>query len=117
MKTIDNFILGLDGQQKAIVSYLNQLLSQHHDLIGKIQWNIPTYYRKSLICYLNPIKNNGVELAFFRGASLSNDQQLLNRKGRKLVAGIDLFEVVDLPEKEINEIVQEAIILDQFPIR
>ena len=114
MKTVEDFIYGLDGQQKAIVSYLHHHLTQHHDLMAKINWNIPTFYRKSWICYLNPIKNEGIEMAFFKGHALSNEQGVLASKGRKLVAGVDLFSIdaIDLPA--INQIVQEAILLDDL---
>ena len=114
MKTIENFILGLDGQQKAIVSFFHQQLINMHDLNGKISYNIPVYYRKSWVCYLNPIKNNGIELAFTKGHRLSNDQQLLNKKDRKYVSGVDLYDINDIPEKAINEIIQEALIIDQL---
>ncbi|MEO9482302.1 MAG: DUF1801 domain-containing protein [Ekhidna sp.] len=114
MKTIEGFILGLDGQQKAIVSFFHNHLTQHHDLQGKISYNIPVYYRKSWVCYLNPLKNNGIELAFTKGHRLSNDQKLLNKKKRKYVAGIDLFDISSIPEQSINEIIQEALIVDQL---
>lgn len=114
MNGINQFILGLDGQQKAIVSCLHQRLTDYHGLIQHIKYEIPMYYRRSWVCYLNPIKNNGIELAFLNGYKLSNDQGILNRKNRKLVAGIDLYEVSKIPERQIDEIVQEAIILDDL---
>ena len=117
MKTVENYILGLDGQQKAIVSYMHQLLTEHHDLIPKIRFKIPMYYRKKWVCYLNPIKNNGIELAFMRGYQLSNDQGLLQKKDRQYVAGVDLFNIQDIPEQSINEIVQEALMLEELHVK
>ncbi|MEQ8906344.1 DUF1801 domain-containing protein [Ekhidna sp.] len=114
MSSIINFISGLDGQQKAIVSYLHQRLAEHHGLVQHIKYEIPMYYRKSWVCYLNPIKNEGIELAFLNGHKLSNDQGILDRKKRKMVAGIDLYHVSKIPERQIDEIVQEAIILDDL---
>ena len=114
MKTVEQFILGLDGQQKAIVSYFHRHLSSTHDLQSKINWNIPAYYRKSWICYLNPIKNEGIELAFFRGRELSNEQALLNSKDRKLVSGIDFYSIQQINIQLVDEIIQEAIILDDL---
>lgn len=114
MKTVENFILGLDGQQKVIVSFLHQHLTEHHDLTPKISFNIPMYYQRKWICYLNPIKNNGVELAFTKGHRLSNEQNLLKAKGRKKISGIELFHVGSIPIRSIDEIIQEAIIIDQL---
>ncbi len=114
MKTVENFILGLDGQQKAIVSYLHQHLTENHDLIPKISFNIPMYYKRKWVCYLNPIKNDGIELAFVKGHRLSNDQGLLKTKNRKRISGIDLYEIRSIPMRQIDEIVQEALIIDQL---
>ena len=114
MKTVEDFILGLDGQQKAIVSFLHQHLSAYHDLQSKINWNIPFYYRKSRICYLNPVIGQGIELAFTRGKNLSNAQGVLLDKGRKVVAGMDFFSTETFDLRIIDEIVQEAILLDEI---
>lgn len=110
--TVEDFMLGLDGQQKAIVSFLHHRLINDHNLIPKIRYNIPMYYRKSWVCYLNPIKNDGIELVFLKGNELSNSQGLLQNKGRKVVAGIDMYDVQIISERAIDEIVQEALILE-----
>ena len=87
------------------------------DLRGSISYGIPFYRRKSWVVYLNPIKKDGVEMAFTRGHRLSNEQGILDQKGRKLVAGIDLYAVSDLPMDAINEIVQEALVLDDLGLK
>jgi len=114
MNTIDDFILDLTGQQKAIIAFLHEHLTHHHDLVGKIRFKIPMYYRRSWVCYLNPIKKDGVELAYIHGHLLSNEQGLLQRKDRKMVAGIDLYDVSALPMTAIDQITQEAIILEDL---
>ncbi|MEQ9405319.1 MAG: DUF1801 domain-containing protein [Cyclobacteriaceae bacterium] len=81
---------------------------------GKINYKVPFYTQKKWVCYLNRIKNNGVELAFARGWQLSNDQNLLDRKNRKYVAGINLYDPGEIPEKQIDQIVQEALLLDEM---
>ncbi len=117
MKTIESYILELDGQQKAIINFLHHHLMETTDLRGSISYGIPMYRRKSWVCYLNPIKKDGIELAFGRGFRLSNEQGILDQKGRKLVAGIDLFDVNKIPIQAINEIVQEALILDDLGLK
>ena len=114
MKTIEQFILGLEGEQKTIVSYFHSRLSTEYDLSGKISFNIPMYYRKSWVCYLNPLKDGGIELAFPRANELSNEQGILDFKNRKQVAGVDLYDSSNMPEREINEIIHEALILDDL---
>ena len=114
MKTVENFILGLDGQQKAIVSFLHQHLTQQHDLMPKISFNVPMYYKRKWVCYLNPVKNDGIELAFVKGHRLSNEQGLLQSKKRKRISGIELYDVGSIPLRAIDEIVKEALIVDQL---
>ncbi len=116
-ETIESYILGLDGQQRAIINALHCHLEQTTDLRSKISYGIPFYHRKSWVIYLNPIKKDGVEMVFTRGHRLSNEQGLLDRKGRKLVAGISLYDVSKLPMKAINEIVQEALLLDDLDMK
>ncbi|MEP1095823.1 MAG: DUF1801 domain-containing protein [Cyclobacteriaceae bacterium] len=114
MSTIEDLILGLNGQQRAIVQFLHHRIGGHHGLVGKISYSIPVYYQKTWVCYLNPLKKGGIELAFAKGHRLSNEQGILSRKKRKYVAGIELFDIATIPEKEIDEIIQEAIILDDL---
>lgn len=114
MNPIQRYILGLEGQQKAIVSYLHERLIHAHDLDGKIRYKVPMYYYKSWICYLNPIKHNGIEVAFLKGYLLSNVQGLLVAKNRKMVMGIDLFRADDIPEMALDEIIREAVLLDEM---
>jgi len=114
MNSVEHYVLGLDGQQKAILSFLHDHIKNQHELMPKIQWGIPTYYHRNLICYLNPIKKDGIELAFFRGNKLSNQQGLLSHKGRKLVAGIDIYGLEKIKLVLIDQIINEAIILDNL---
>jgi len=91
----------------------HQYLYEHLGLIPKIRFKIPFYYNKSWICYLNPIKPNAIELAFTRGNELSNVQAILQSKGRKQVMSITFTKVKEIPVNAIEEIVQEAILLDE----
>lgn len=117
MKSVSNYILGLEGQQKAIVSYLHERLTNYHDLSSKISYSIPMYRRKSWLCYINPLKTGGVDFVFTRGKSLSNEQGLLDSKGRKQVAGMIIHNVSEIHERAIDEMVQEAILVDELWVK
>ncbi|MEO1515721.1 MAG: DUF1801 domain-containing protein [Bacteroidota bacterium] len=110
---VEDFILDKEGAQREILHYLHELLEGQLDLTPKIRYKIPFYYRKTWICYLNPIKNDGIELAFLRGYQLSNDQGLLSAKGRKQVMGLEIYELEGLPLDSLLEVLQEAILLDE----
>ena len=104
--------MGYDGHQKAVLNYFHQLLTSEIGLIDKIKYKIPFYYLKSWVCYLNPKKDEGTELAFTRGNELSNDQGLLLAYDRKQIRGITFYKISEIPAREIREIIQEALILD-----
>lgn len=114
MKTIESFIWQQDKNQQEILRYFHTLFSIELNLTSKIRFKIPFYYNKSWVCYLNPLKDDKVELAFLRGNELSNAHGLLAFKGRKQVAGVEIDSVQDLPLEQIKEIIQEAILLDDI---
>ena len=93
--------------------YLHETLMSFPNITAKIRYNIPFYYRKSWICYLSPDKKGGVELAFTRGNELSNENGLLDSKGRKQVFGVTFEEVAGIPQQAMYEVIQEALLLDE----
>jgi hypothetical protein len=114
MTQVEDFISQQTGEPQRIMQYLHNVLGHDLGLVDKIRYRIPFYYHKSWICYINPIKHNGVELAFLRGNELSNEQGILDFKGRKQVAGIELRTFSEIPRAAIYEIIQEALILDEI---
>lgn len=113
MSEVEDFIYHFEGNQRQVMLYFHNLFTQELNLTDKIRYKIPFYYGRSWICYLNPTKENSIELAFIRGNELSNAQGLLHSKGRKQVYGIEIKKVSDIPFAAVNEIIQEAILLDE----
>lgn len=113
MNPTEEFIMQHEGTQQDILLYLHNMIINHPGITTKISYKLPFYYRKSWLCYLNPVKKDGVELAFTRGRELSNEQGLLDFNDRKLVASITIYSLKDIPENTIREILQEAILLDE----
>ncbi len=113
MNEVDLFILEKEGDQQAVLQFLNDLMMSNPEIIQKIRYKVPFYYRKSWICYLNPNKKTGaVEMVFLRGNELSNEQGLLEAKGRKQVRGVTFSTITDIPIDTLIEVIQEAIWLD-----
>ncbi|MEM6803363.1 MAG: hypothetical protein AAF696_18290, partial [Bacteroidota bacterium] len=108
---IEDFLLKQSEQQQEIIHFLHQLLHQEWALEMKMRYQVPFYFKKSWICYLNPLKNGGIEWAFPRGNELSNAQGLLDAKGRKQVMGINIMHLSELPLQTSLEILQEAVLL------
>lgn len=113
MKEVEDFLYQQAEEQRAIMLYLHQLLMQLPGVHTKIRYQIPFYYRKSWICYLNPRQDGSVELAFTRANELSNVQGLLNFRERKQVAGMIWQDQASYPEEQVMEVIQEALLLDE----
>jgi hypothetical protein len=114
MTDVTSYLFDFKGEQNTILCYFHDLLNRELELTPKMRYGIPFYYRFSWICYLNPSKDGAVELAFPRGNELSNVQGILNSRGRKQVCSIDFLKFSEIPRKEIYEIIQEAILLDEL---
>jgi hypothetical protein len=108
-----DYILDLEEPQQRVAQFLYDLLLEFPDLHCRITHQIPFFYRKKWVCYLNPTKDGRVELAFTRGHLLSNEQGLLESKGRKQVSSSTFLRVEDIPVDALLEIIQEAILLDE----
>ena len=113
MNDIEAYLSDLDSPQQEMMDYLHQLITSYPEVTAKIRYKIPFYYRRSWICYLNPTKDGGVELAFTRGNELSNEQGLLDARGRKQVSGVVFYQLKDIPEAVLYEVLQEAFLLDE----
>lgn len=113
MTAVEDFIYRFEGSQREVMLFFHNLLKTELNLTDKIRFKIPFYYGRSWICYLNPTKDNKIEFAFVRGNELSNHQKILSNKGRKQVFSIEFETMVDVPLKQMNEIIQEAILLDE----
>ena len=109
----EDFIAQQTGEQLAILSYLHHKLTTEFGLESRMRYGIPFYDRNKWICYLNPIKNSGIELAFVHGHILSNTQGILLGKGRKQVAGIDIYALSEIPVDALDEVLHEAILVDE----
>ena len=112
MGDVDYYIQNHEKTIKTILEILNAAIMKFPGVISKIRYKIPFYYKKSWICYLNPQKSGGVELAFTRGNELADEQGILERKGRKQVKSITYQSIKDIDEASLNIILQEAMLLD-----
>ncbi len=113
MEAVEDFIYRHEGQQRELLLQLHQVLTEELNLSPKIRYKIPFYFNRSWICYLNPTKQDTVELAFTRGNELSNEQGILDSKGRQQVYSIEITSFADIQKEALYEVWQEAILLDE----
>ena len=113
MNTVESFIYQFDDSQREIMLFFHQMLTGEYSMVPKITFKNPCYYKKSWICYLKPLKNEKIELAFMRGNELSNSQGLLKSNGRKQLRSLVFSTVEEIPVALVKEIFHEAILLDE----
>lgn len=113
MTEVEHFIYQYEDDQRKLMLYFHHWLTEELNLVDKIRFKIPFYYGKSWICYLNPTKDGKIEFAFTRGNELSNVQGLLESKERKQIYSVEFAKVKDVPRDLLDEILQEAIVLDE----
>jgi hypothetical protein len=113
MSDIQDWIYQYEDDQRKVLFYFHELLTNEFNLQVKIRYKIPFYYGKTWICYLNPLKSGKVELVFIRGNELSDDQNILDYKDRKQVRGVAFGNLAEIQKSLIEEVIQEAILLDE----
>lgn len=116
MDKVAYFIDGFEGEQRKILEYFHEMLISFPTVTCKMRYKIPFYDQNKWFCYLNPIKPDKIALCFLRGQELSNIQGILESKDRKMVASVEFSSVDEIPKKEIKEIINEALLLDEFSI-
>lgn len=110
---VESLIDQYESTQRELLLFFHEMLTREYALTAKITFKNPCYYKKSWICYLKPLKNEKVELAFMRGNELSNHQGLLKSHGRKQLRSIEFAAIKDIPLDALKEIFHEAILLDE----
>lgn len=113
MTQSEAFILDYSGEQSEVLQYLHDMLMSFPEMESKIRYRVPFFFRRSWICYLNPKKDEKVELCFLRANEMSNEQGLLDFKDRTQVAGVTYGSVKEIDEAVLWQVVQEAILLDE----
>ena len=116
MSAVTSFISGKMELQREVMAFLRQLILDIAPAVEeKISYAIPFFYYHGPLCYLNPVPG-AVDLGFVRGAELSNEQGILQRKGRKRVSSIRLYSLAEAEEHAvaIRQILHEAAILNNY---
>ena len=109
-----DFLFDLNENQAEVIEFLNDQFLLFPDISRKMRYKVPFYFHSSWVCYLNPkSKTSQVELCFLHGRMLSNSHGILEHKNRKMVAGITLEDVRQLPTDIILETFSEALMLDK----
>ena len=104
-----------EPKRKIMIVLRSWVLDLGHHVEEKISNKIPYFSFFGPLCYLNPT-DDGVELGFTKGYELSDDNRVLESKGRKMVKSITFYSLTSLEEQEeiIRHTLNEAAILNEY---
>lgn len=125
MEDVEDFIAGLEGDEKIIVTRLRSLILDTDPRIReKLSYGVPYFFHHRRICFLWPVSHlpcsmderrlvsEKVHFGFCYGNLLSNEQNLLLAEGRKQVYLIKFTTPSEIDERLVREIIHEAVLLD-----
>jgi len=115
---IDDFFSNQTPEIRQVLQYIRQLLLVAHPKMREkfMYSNTLFFICLDYVCYFGKIhKTKGVEIGFVKGFMLSNEQGLLEDKGRKLIRGVTVRNLQEFRaiEDAFLEIVQEAILINE----
>src|SRR5262245_59382632 len=118
MRTIEEFIYDLPKDERDISLRLRDIiLTVVPDFEEKFSYGVPYYFRHRRVSCIWPASapggpRRGVFLGLCRGNFLSNEQGIIEMGNRKRFGLIRYFDVRDVKEEPLFEILHEAIMID-----
>jgi len=113
MSPVEIFILEQPDKLKPVLKKLRALILSASPFIEeKLVYNIPFFYGKKRIFYLNPQKT-WVDLGFCEGYLLA-ENPILQTKERTQVKTIRYTTISEIIDDDLLPIIHEAIIIDQL---
>lgn len=118
MHSIEAFIYDLPKHEREMCLRLRHIVLQSApDFEELFSYGVPYYFRNRRVCCIWPASakggpRRGVFLGFCQGNLLSNEQGIIEMGDRKRFGLIRYFDVKEIKEEPILEILQEAILVD-----
>lgn len=91
------------------------ILSASPQIEEKLVYNIPFFYGRKRIFYLNPVKN-GIDLGFCNGYIMEKNP-LLETKNRSQIRTAFFNNLSEITEEILLPLIHEAIIIDQNKLK
>lgn len=110
--TLIDYIYAKKGSQHELLLQLHNFISEYQGVVGVLKWGIPFYSINKPICYINPLKNNGVEVVFWSGTNLKESMKYLDQKKRKSMAGITYTHIDTVDFEILHGVLHEAKKID-----
>jgi hypothetical protein len=113
MNEVEEYLLKVCNKERDVMLFLHDLFTDKYLLSPKIKYGIPFYFGKKWVCYLNPVKNGGVDLTFLRGFKMEGYDHVLEARGRKMVKSLPILDLEGLDIDLVNKLMTLAIQIDK----
>ncbi len=119
MSTVEEFFFDLPKENREICERLRRIiLNAVPDFEEKFFYRVPYYFRHRPVTCIWPAgvwggPPRGVFIGFCNGNLLSNEQGIIEMGNRKRFGLIRYFDVKEINEEPIIEILHEAILVDE----
>lgn len=105
---VDRFIETFPVNIQEITANLRSLIFEASDnFVEEMKWGMPSYNKNGNICYLQPSKKH-VNLGFYSGASLKDNDNLFEGTGKKM-RHIRIIKSEEIQSEKFKALIQEAI--------
>lgn len=110
MDTVEKYLHRLpDNELELAVTLRDWLLRLDANISERLRYGIPFFDYHGWMCYINPLKDGGIDFCFLDGMLIERHGHLLDARGRKTVKSLVLKSPDDLNFDVLHPLMQEAM--------
>ncbi|MDF1698807.1 MAG: DUF5655 domain-containing protein [Saprospiraceae bacterium] len=115
MTPVDQYIYSKPPDLRDLLDFLNvYILAFNEGFNVSLKWSVPYYKLNNLLCYVNVVKGNKVELNFSKASLFQEELKgILEFRGRTVIGGVGYRSLEDVEEEILEILLLEAIRIDQ----
>ena len=124
MANVDEFVASLPRSERVITQALRSIIMDSDPRIAeKLSYGVPYFSIRRRICFVWPAsapygpKVGKVSLGMCFGYLISDHDKMLQMDGRMQVSVARFGSLSEIDERKINEIMQEAILVDNMKLK
>jgi hypothetical protein len=110
---VEEYVSKLPDKIRAPIELLRKIiLSASAQIEERLKHNIPFYFYKGQLCYIN-FSDENIILGFSRGADMPDEKKLLKGQGKSIRHAV-IDPVKDINEDVIRHLIYEALIVNEM---
>jgi hypothetical protein len=116
--SLTDFYTDLPDGQRATAEYLRDLILRTHPGISeRLNWGVACFHLNMWMIYLNPLKSGAIDLCFFQGLHLTDEDGLLDSRDRKTIKSVVVIAPGAIREDALLALIYEAVEVNLQPTK